>query len=118
MATWGRRALALCVDWLASLLVAMALTGGAAMSSRGFDTWLPMMVFLVEASVLVPLVGGSFGQLCTGIAVVRMDGRPVSVLTALLRTALICLVVPPLVYNPDRRGLHDLATGTLTVRRR
>jgi uncharacterized RDD family membrane protein YckC len=47
-----------------------------------------------------------------------LDGRPVSLLLALLRTALICLVVPPLVYNPDRRGLHDLLTGTLTVRRR
>jgi uncharacterized RDD family membrane protein YckC len=50
--------------------------------------------------------------------VVRLDGRPVTVLGALLRTALICLVIPPLVYNPDRRGLHDLVAGTLTVRRR
>jgi len=118
VAGWGSRFVALCVDWLASLLVAMFLTGGAAMSSRGWETWMPMLVFLVEASVLTALLGGSFGQLLLRVAVVRLDGRPVTVLGALLRTALICLVIPPLVYNSDRRGLHDLVAGTLTVRRR
>jgi uncharacterized RDD family membrane protein YckC len=118
VAGWGSRFAALCLDWVASLLVAMALTGGAAMSSRGWETWVPMLVFLVEGTLLTALLGGSFGQLITRVAVVRLDGRPVSLLGALLRTALICLVVPPLVYNPDRRGLHDLVTGTLTVRRR
>jgi uncharacterized RDD family membrane protein YckC len=118
VAGWGRRILALSVDWIASLLVAMGITGGAAMTSNGWETWVPMLVFLAESSVLVPLLGGSFGQLVTGVAVVRLDGGPVSLLSALFRTALICLVVPPLIYNPDRRGLHDLVTGTLTVRRR
>lgn len=110
--------LALTVDWVASLLVAMGLTGGAAMTSNGWETWVPMLVFLAESSVLVPLLGGSFGQLVTRVVVVRLDGRPVSLLLAIVRTALICLVIPPLIYNPDRRGLHDLATDTLTVRRR
>jgi len=41
----------------------------------------------------------------------------VNLLVALLRTLLICLVVPPVIYNRDRRGLHDLAAGTVTVRR-
>ncbi len=118
VAGWGSRFAALCLDWVASLLVAMALTGGAAMGSRGWEMWAPMLVFLVEASLFTALVGGSFGQLVMRVAVVRLDGRPVSLLLAMLRTAMICLVVPPLVYNPDRRGLHDLLTGTLTVRRR
>jgi hypothetical protein len=41
----------------------------------------------------------------------------VSVLLALVRTFLICVVVPPVVYNQDQRGLHDLAVGTVTIRR-
>lgn len=117
MATWRRRILALCVDWLACLLVAGGITGGAALSSQGWEAWLPMLVFLVEASVLTPLVGGSFGQVLTRVAVVRLDGRPVSLLAAVVRSTLICLVVPPLIYNPDRRGLHDLLVGTVTVLR-
>jgi uncharacterized RDD family membrane protein YckC len=117
VAGWGRRILALFVDWAASLLLAAGLTGGASMSSQGWEAWVPMLVFLVEASVLTALIGGSFGQVLTRLAVVRVDNRPVSLLAALLRTALICLVIPPLVYNPDRRGLHDLVTGTVTVHR-
>ena len=82
---------------------------------RGLAQWAPMTVFLLEATLLTPLMGGSFGQLVCRVAVVRVDGKPVNVLHALLRTALICLVVPPLVFNRDQRGLHDLAVKTVTV---
>jgi uncharacterized RDD family membrane protein YckC len=108
---------ALFVDWIACLLVASAFAGSAVMGSHGAESWLPLLVFLVEATVLTALVGGSFGQLLLRIAVVRVDRRPLTLLTALLRTFLICLVVPPVIYNRDQRGLHDLATGTVTVRR-
>ncbi|HYO39975.1 MAG TPA: RDD family protein [Nocardioidaceae bacterium] len=117
VASWRRRILALCVDWFASLAVAGGLTGGAALSSQGWAAWLPMLVFLVEASTLTPLIGGSFGQVLTRVAVVRLDGGPVSLLAAVVRTTMICLVVPPVVYNRDKRGLHDLLVGTLTVQR-
>ena len=117
VAGWGSRILALCVDWAACLLVAALRTGGASMGSQGWQAWLPMAVFLAEGTVLTPLLGGSFGQVATRVAVVRLDRRPVSLLGALLRTFLICLVVPPVIYNRDRRGLHDLLTGTLTIRR-
>jgi hypothetical protein len=117
VASWGRRILALFVDWTASLLVASGITGGASMTSHGWEAWLPMLVFLVESSLLTPLLGGSFGQVLTRLAVIHLDRRPVSLLAAVLRTTLVCLVVPPLIYNVDRRGLHDLLTRTVTVRR-
>ena len=72
---------------------------------------------LLELTVLTALRGGSFGQLVTGLRVVRVDRTPLSLLPALLRSALICLVVPPLVFTADQRGLHDLAAGTVVVRR-
>jgi hypothetical protein len=28
---------------------------------------------------------------------------------------MICLVVPPLVFKPDGRGLHDMVAGTQTA---
>jgi uncharacterized RDD family membrane protein YckC len=117
VASWSRRILALVVDWFASLLVASAIVGPSVMSSRGWEAWVPMLVFLVEGSVLTALVGGSFGQLVLRVAVVRLDRRPVNLLLAVIRTLLICLVVPPVIYNRDRRGLHDLVAGTVTVRR-
>jgi uncharacterized RDD family membrane protein YckC len=41
--------------------------------------------------------------------------RPVGLLGALGRGILIALVIPPLVFRPDGRGLHDLMAGTATV---
>ncbi|MFL6133067.1 MAG: RDD family protein [Nocardioidaceae bacterium] len=117
VAGWGRRALALLLDWFASMLVAATFAGPGVFSSRGLEAWAPMAVFLVEASVLTPLLGGSFGQLLTRVAVVRVDGKPLNLLLAVARTFLICLVIPPLIFNRDQRGLHDLVAGTVTVRR-
>ena len=116
VASWGRRFLALTIDWFASMLVAAAFLGGAVWG-QGWEAWAPMGVFLIEATVLTPLMGGSFGQLLMRVAVVRLDSRPVNLLQALARTLLICLVVPPLIFNRDNRGLHDLAVGTVTLRR-
>jgi hypothetical protein len=49
--------------------------------------------------------------------VVPEDGSPRNVdpLRALARQVLIALVVPPLVFRPDGRGLHDIAAGSATV---
>ena len=72
-------------------------------------------MFLLEVTLFTAVAGASFGQLAVRMLVVRLDGRPVTVLHALVRTLLICLVIPPVVFNRDNRGLHDLAVGTVTV---
>jgi uncharacterized RDD family membrane protein YckC len=106
-ATWLRRIAALCIDWAAS-------SGVAAFVVGGFDDpsyqWVPLLVFWLESSVGVALAGASFGQLVFRIRVHRLDGRPLSLLRALQRQLLVCLVVPPLVFRQDGRGLHDMWT--------
>ena len=117
MAGWGRRIFALCLDWLASMLVVGAFIGTEIWTGRGLSQWATMGTFLLEATLLTALMGGSFGQLGCRVVVARLDGEPVNLLQAVLRTFLICLVVPPLVFNRDGRGLHDLAVGTIALRR-
>jgi uncharacterized RDD family membrane protein YckC len=51
------------------------------------------------------------------MAVLRLDGTPLTLLHAMLRTLLICLVIPAVVFNRDNRGLHDLAVNSVAVRR-
>jgi uncharacterized RDD family membrane protein YckC len=117
VAGWGRRALALFIDWFASRLVAGVFVGSVVWTGNGLEQlWVPA-VFILEASLLTPLMGGSFGQLVTRVAVVRLDRKRLNLLQSTLRTVLICLVIPPLVFNRDQRGLHDLAVGTVTLRR-
>ena len=117
-ASWGRRILALLVDWFASTLVVIFLLGGvdrwAGDQQAGFFV---LGVFVLESAVFTALSGGSFGQLATRLRVARWDGdpRPLAPHLALVRQLLIALVVPPLVYRPDGRGLHDLAAGSAVV---
>jgi uncharacterized RDD family membrane protein YckC len=116
VAGWGRRIAALFVDWIASSLVAAAISSSA---DLGPDTarLLPMLVFLTEVTLFTTFMSASFGQLALRVVVVRLDRRPVTILNAVVRTVLICLVIPPVVFNRDNRGLHDLAVGTITLRR-
>lgn len=116
VASWGRRIAALFVDWFASLLVANLVVASAGLSD---DTGrlLPLLVFLAEVTLFTGVAGASFGQLALRIAIVRLDGGPVTILHALVRTLLICLVIPPVVFNRDNRGLHDMAVGTVAVLR-
>ena len=115
---WGPRIAALFIDWLASTLVAVGFTGlGGWLDGTVLTESMPLLIFFVEVTVLTAITGASFRQLVTRVVVVRLDGRPVTLLHAIVRTFLICLVIPPLVFTRDRRGLHDLAVGTVTVRR-
>jgi uncharacterized RDD family membrane protein YckC len=114
-ATWGRRILALFVDWVTCLAVVEGLVavGVFASNPNGLGT---MALFVLESALFTALTGGSFGKLATRIRVVRNDGsaQPVSLLRALLRSVLVALLVPPLLTF-DGRGLHDVAAGTRTV---
>ena len=116
-ASWPRRTLALFVDWTVSTLVVIAFMGPEGWSESRSSSVYTMGVFILESTLLTALAGGSFGKLATRLRVIRLDGSaaPLDLLHALLRVVLICLVVPPLVYKPDGRGLHDLAVGSATV---
>ena len=116
-ASWGRRVLALLVDWFASMSVVLLFVGPASYFRTGSaDQWWTLLVFVLESAVLTTTVGGSFGKLATRLRVVRVeDGGHVDPARALARAVLVALVIPPLVFRPDRRGLHDLAAGSATV---
>lgn len=112
VASWLRRILALMVDWIASTLVTVLIVGSHAYMHDSGANWVPLGVFWLESTIGTAIAGGSFGQLLTGIRVLRRDGGTLSLLRALARQALVCLVVPPVVFRPDGRGLHDLWTDS------
>lgn len=106
----ARRFGALVLDWLLCVLV----SGIFANPTR--DAWAPVVVLIAEYGFFLGLFGETPGMWftklrCVGIA----DGRPVGIPRALLRGALLALVVPALIMDQDRRGLHDRAAGTVVV---
>ncbi|TGN65411.1 RDD family protein [Nocardioides eburneiflavus] len=114
-ASWGRRILALFVDWVACLAVVEGLVavGVLAGNPNGLGT---LALFVVESALFTAVAGGSFGKLATRLRVVRHGGpgEPVSLLRALVRSVLVALLLPPLLTF-DGRGLHDVAAGTRSV---
>lgn len=117
-ASFVRRMVALVVDWVVSTLVVVAVIGTDRYSEQGGTSgFIVLGVYVVESAVLTWLLAGSFGKLVTGLRVVPEGGvwRPINPLRLLLRQVLVALVIPPLVFRPDGRGLHDIAAGTATV---
>ena len=107
VAGMGRRFLALFIDWLLSMLIALWLTHS--------QIW-TIAVFAVEVYVLTALTGITVGKRIAGIWVIRTNGGPVGFRWSLVRTALLLTVVPPLLSDRDLRGLHDRAADTIVVR--
>jgi uncharacterized RDD family membrane protein YckC len=104
----GRRLAALFIDWILSTVIALAI-----FHSRG---WATLLVFAVEVYVLTALTGFTVGKRLLGIRVIRLDGKPVGLVWALVRTLLLLTVVPPLITDRDLRGLHDRAANTIVIR--
>jgi uncharacterized RDD family membrane protein YckC len=120
VAGWGRRVVALAIDWMLSLLAVAAVTGRNPWehSDAGLtNSYIAFGVLAVEIWLLTCLVAGSAGQIVMRIAVRRVGGAMVDPLRVSLRTILLLLVIPPVIYNRDQRGLHDLAADSIVVRR-
>ena len=112
-ASWPRRIIALFVDWILATLITVGIIGPGSYAHDQSSSWVVMLVFFVEVTVLTAFAGASFGQLLLGIRVLTLDGRPLNLLVAMARTILVCLVIPPLIFRSDSgRGLHDLAAGS------
>lgn len=118
LASWRSRVAAIILDWAACLLFSVGAFGYGVIRDSGWRAQAPMMVFFVESTVLTALLGGSFGQLISRVAVARLDGDRLTWWQAVARTALKCLVIPVLVVGAERRNLADLVLGTAIVNRR
>ena len=118
LASWGSRLIAVTADWAACMIVAVTLFGTSVMTGNDWQSWMILTTFFVETTLLTWFAGGSLGQLVCRIGVMRLDRTPVGLPRAALRTGLLSLVLPALIIGGDRRGLHDMAAGTVVVSRR
>ncbi|CAL9569043.1 RDD family protein [Streptomyces pilosus] len=110
----GRRLGALAVDWGLCMLIAYGLiTDGYDGQTTG--NW-ALLVFLVLSVLTVGTVGFTPGKRLFGLRVVALDSGRVQPLRGLVRSALLCLAVPALVWDRDGRGLHDRLARTVEVR--
>lgn len=108
MATAIRRFGALCIDWALALLVSGLAFGGDAIAT--------LLVFAAMHVVGISLLATTVGKALLRMQVVQVGGRTAPFHRVLIRTALLCLVLPAVVVDPDGRGMHDRVAGTVEIR--
>ncbi len=107
IARLGRRVGALFIDY------------GAAYLISGFFAWDPLAILALFAAiqlVFLPTIQGSPGHRIFGLRIMRVDGAWVGLWRPVIRTALLIIVIPAVIWDTDQRGLHDKAAGTVLVR--
>lgn len=114
IAGYGRRLVALFIDWGACLVVSSFLTRVLELAPQD-RSLLTLALFGLQSLVLTATIGMTLGKRLCGIRIVRLDGRPIGPLWALVRTLLLLAVVPALLWDRDHRGLHDRAANTAVV---
>jgi uncharacterized RDD family membrane protein YckC len=109
VASYGRRLAGVVVD-IAACYVLAALFAGTP-TPGGWST----LAFAVETVVLLSLTGQTLGMAAVRVRVVSLSRGRIHPWWALIRQALLLAMIPALVTDADRRGLHDKATGVVVV---
>lgn len=105
----GRRIAALAIDFaVAAMLSAVFFQYNGVAST---------LIFAATQVVFITLLAGGIGHLLVGVRVVPVSGGWIGWWRPLVRTLLLCAVIPPLIWDTDQRGLHDKLAGTVLVRR-
>ena len=113
LAGQGRRLGAIVVDWGLALLVTRAF-GWHSSTSQG--QWGVIAIFAAEHLLLISLLGYTIGKRIFGLHVGKLGG-PLTPLNVVIRTVLLLVVVPAVIWDRDGRGLHDRLAGTVELRR-
>jgi uncharacterized RDD family membrane protein YckC len=115
VAGFGPRLGALIVDWLICSVIAAAISGHRLFQTGG-NAFVTPAVLAVEYIVLVSLVGCTIGSRLFGFRIVSLNGRRLGVGWVAVRTLLLLLVVPAVVFDRDQRGLHDKAANSVSTK--
>ena len=113
IARFGRRIGAIFIDWGVAWLISVAFFADGPWQP---NAWATLAVFAVEQLVFLWAVNGSIGHLILRMRVVPLRPGKLGWWRPVVRTALLCLAIPALIWNQDQRGLHDQVAGTLLVR--
>jgi hypothetical protein len=113
IARLGRRVAAIFIDWAIAWVISAAFFAEGPFQP---NAWATLAVFAVEQLVFLWTLNGSIGHLLLRMRVVPVRPARLGLWRPVVRTALLCLAIPALIWDRDQRGLHDQLAGTMLVR--
>ena len=109
-ANFGRRFGALLIDW------ALCLVGSAFYADPRVVAWPPVAVLIMLNTIGIGLFGQTPGMALTGLRCISVaDGGAIGLAKAFLRAVLLALLIPAIIMNADRRGVHDRVAGSWVI---
>ncbi len=113
IAPLGRRFGAVFIDWALCMLIAYGLIARGDQQAVG--NW-ALLVFFVLSVLTVSAVGFTPGKRLLGLRVVAEGGGRLGVGRVFVRSLLLCVAIPALIWDRDGRGLHDRLARAVQVR--
>ena len=108
VARGGRRIAAILIDFAICFVIYSMFFFG--------NSWASLILFVIEQYVFLVLFGGSIGHLALGLRLTKLDGDRAGFWRPAMRTLLLALLIPAVIWDADQRGLHDVFPGTILVR--
>lgn len=112
MAPVGRRLAAIMIDWAIAYGVAYLLVGDRLLRNGQFAALSVLAVFYL---VGLSISGSTLGMAALGMRVTSDQGGRASLYSVGMRTVLLFLVIPAVVWDADGRGLHDRIAHMMIV---
>jgi len=112
----GRRMLGLLIDWAFCYFITWGF-----FAEPGSGAFTPIVYFLYLGQYLLfSILGGATpGHRIVGLKIVRFsDGQMPTPKQALIRTALLAIVITAITFDQNGRGINERFSGTVLIRSR
>ena len=104
----GRRLLGFAIDWGIAI--------GVSLIFFSYDPAANLIIFVILQIAFIPTIGASIGHRLVGLRIISIHGGWVGLWRPLVRTVLLGIALPALVWDSDQRGFHDKIAGTALIR--
>ncbi|TFD73100.1 RDD family protein [Cryobacterium gelidum] len=104
----GRRLLGFAIDWGIAI--------GVSSIFFSYDPAANLIIFVILQIAFIPTIGASIGHRLVGLRIISIHGGWVGLWRPLVRTVLLGIALPALVWDSDQRGFHDKIAGTALIR--
>ena len=105
----GRRLLGFAIDWAISIGVSAIFFNYAPAAN--------LIIFVILQIIFIPTIGASLGHRLVGLRVISIHGGWIGLWRPIVRSFLLGIALPALVWDSDQRGFHDKIAGTALIRR-
>ncbi|MFP7760582.1 RDD family protein [Marisediminicola sp. LYQ134] len=114
IARLGRRLAGVTIDWGIAYFLAWSFFQDDQGIVDGFSI---SAIFVALQIVFLITAAGAPGHLFLGMRVVPMSGGWIGFWRPVVRSLLLAIVIPAVIFDSNQRGLHDRIAGTVLVRR-